>query len=32
MSVREGKIMALAGGADFADKTKEELQELFRKV
>ena len=24
--------MALAGGAYFADKTKEELHELFRKV
>ena len=32
MSVREGKIMALAGGADFANKTKEDLQDQFRKV
>ena len=32
MSVREGKIMALAGGTDFANKTKEELHDLFRKV
>ena len=31
MSVREGKIMALAG-VDFANKTSEELQDLFRKV
>jgi glucan 1,3-beta-glucosidase len=32
MSVREGKILALAGGMDFANKTQEELQDLFRKV
>ncbi|MBK6962446.1 MAG: glycosyl hydrolase [Bacteroidales bacterium] len=32
MSVREGKIMALAGGIDFANKSKEDLQDLFRKV
>jgi exo-beta-1,3-glucanase (GH17 family) len=32
MSVREGKIMALAGGEDFAGKTKEELHDLFRKI
>jgi glucan 1,3-beta-glucosidase len=31
MSVREGKIMALAG-LDFANKTKKELQDLFRQV
>ncbi|MEI7492856.1 MAG: glycosyl hydrolase family 17 protein [Bacteroidota bacterium] len=31
MSAREEKIMALAG-VDFANKTKEELQDLFRKV
>ena len=32
MSVREGKIMALAGGVDFAGKTKEELHYQFRKI
>jgi len=32
MSVREGKIMALAGGTDFANKTREELRDMFRKV
>jgi glucan 1,3-beta-glucosidase len=32
MSVRKGKIMALAGGVEFAGKTKEELQDLYRKV
>jgi glucan 1,3-beta-glucosidase len=32
MSVREGKIMALAGGVNFANKTREELQDLFKKV
>jgi len=32
MSVREGKIMALAGGADIANKPIEELKDLFRKV
>lgn len=32
MSVREGKTLALAGGADFTNKTKEELQDLFREV
>lgn len=31
MSIREGKILALAG-VDLANKTKEELQDLFRKV
>lgn len=32
MSVREGKILALAGGVDFTNKSKEELKHLFRKV
>ena len=32
MSVREGKIMALAGGENFAGRTKEELHDLFRKI
>jgi len=32
MSIRKGKIMALAGGVEFANKTKEELHELFKKV
>jgi glucan 1,3-beta-glucosidase len=32
MSVREGKIMALAGEVDFAGKPKEGLNDLFRKV
>jgi glucan 1,3-beta-glucosidase len=32
MSIREGKIMSLAGGTDFANKTTEELQDLFKKV
>jgi len=32
MSIREGKIMSLAGGTDFTNKTNEELQDLFKKV
>jgi exo-beta-1,3-glucanase (GH17 family) len=32
MSIREGKIMALAGGVDFANKSKEELKDIFKKV
>ena len=32
MSVREGRIMTLAGGTDFAGKTREEIREMFRKV
>ena len=32
MSVREGRIMTLAGGTDFANKTSEEIREMFRKV
>lgn len=32
MSLRKGKIMALAGGVDFAGKSKEEIQDLFKKV
>ncbi len=32
MSVREGKIMALAGGTNFANMTREELHDLFRKT
>jgi len=32
MSIREGKIMALAGGADFAGKPREELHDLFMTV
>lgn len=32
MSVREGKMMSLAGGVDFANKTKVELQDMFSKV
>lgn len=32
MSLREGKIMALAGGVDFADKSGEELHDLFKKA
>ncbi len=32
MSVREGKIMAMAGGVDFAEKPEKELHELFRTV
>lgn len=32
MSVREGKIMALAGGMNFAEKPKEELHDLFGTV
>jgi exo-beta-1,3-glucanase (GH17 family) len=32
MSVRKGKIMALAGGVEFAGKTREELQVMYRKI
>jgi exo-beta-1,3-glucanase (GH17 family) len=32
MSLRAGKIMALAGGVDFANKPIEELHDLFTKV
>ena len=32
MSAREGKFMALAGNVDIARKSKEELNDLFRKV
>ncbi len=32
MSKREGKIMALAGGVNFANKSKEEIQNKFREV
>jgi exo-beta-1,3-glucanase (GH17 family) len=32
MSVREGKILALAGGVDFTPQSGEELKDLFRKV
>jgi glucan 1,3-beta-glucosidase len=32
MSVRAGKIMALAGGINFANKSKAEIHELFIKV
>ena len=32
MSVREGKIMALAGGVDFANKSKAEINDLFKQV
>ncbi len=32
MSVREGKILALAGGVDYTNKTNEELHDLFSKV
>lgn len=32
MSVRESKIMSLAGGIDFSKKSNEELHDLFRKV
>jgi len=32
MSLREGKMMSLAGGINFAGKSKEELQDLFRKT
>ncbi len=32
MSKREGKIMALAGGLDYANKTYDELQDTFRNI
>ena len=32
MSIREGKVMSLAGGVDFTNKPTEELQDLFKKV
>jgi exo-beta-1,3-glucanase (GH17 family) len=32
MSVREGKVLALAGGSDFANKPMDELQSLFTEV
>jgi len=32
MSIREGKILALAGGIDFSGKPQEELHDLFTKV
>jgi glucan 1,3-beta-glucosidase len=32
MSVREGKMMSLASGVDFANKTEEEMQDMFSKV